>query len=314
MAVVVFGSINMDLVVRTPRLPGAGETLTGHTFFTASGGKGANQAVACARLGVQTRLVGRVGDDVFAAMLRNNLAAYGVDVTYVALAADQPSGVALIAVDDAAENTIIVVPGANGAIGTDDLTRLTAALADARILLLQLEIPLPAVIAAAHIARQRNITVVLDPAPARPLPDELYAALDVITPNESEAAALVGFPVRDTASAERAAHWFLDRGVQQIVIKLGSKGAYWHDGATGGFLPAFAVEAVDTVAAGDAFNGGFAAAISAGHAFNTAIRWGLAGGALSVTHHGAQPSMPDRAALLVLLQDGTFIAPPSTFR
>ena len=152
MTIAIFGSINMDLVVRTPRFPLPGETLTGHTFFTAPGGKGANQAVACARLGVPTRMIGRVGDDAFGAILRNNLYAYGVDLSGVTTDARQRSGVAIITVDDAAENSIIVVPGANGTLGPDDLARLDAALADARVLLLQLEIPLDTVVAAAEIA------------------------------------------------------------------------------------------------------------------------------------------------------------------
>jgi len=301
MSVVIFGSINMDLVVRTPRLPAPGETLTGHTFFTASGGKGANQAVACARLGAHARMIGRVGDDVFGATLRDSLRAYGVDVSGVGASAG-PSGVAAIAVDDAAENTIIVVAGANGTVGADDLALLEAALAGATVLLLQLEVPIAVVIAAAQAARRRGVTVLLDPAPARELPAELYAATRIITPNESEAAALVGFAVKDRQDAERAGQVLLDRGVRAAVIKMGSQGAYWTDGARSGFAPALRVEPVDTVAAGDAFNGGLATALDAGLPLDQAIRWGMAAGALSVTKPGAQQSMPTREELEQMLE------------
>ena len=300
MSVVIFGSINMDLVVRTPRLPAPGETLIGRTFFTATGGKGANQAVACARLGAQSRMIGRVGDDVFGATLRQNLREYGVDDAGISVSAG-PSGVAVIAVDDAAENTIVIVAGANGTIGADDLASLERALAGAKVLLLQLEVPIDAVLAAAQAARRRGVTVILDPAPARQLPAELYAASDIITPNETEAAMLVGFAVQDQQSAERAGQVLLDRGVRAAIIKMGSKGVYWIDGARGGFAPAFPVVPLDTVAAGDAFNGGLAAALNAGLPLEQALRWGLAAGALSVTKSGAQQSMPSRQELEQLL-------------
>lgn len=305
MSIVVFGSINMDLVVRTPRLPQAGETLTGYTFFTASGGKGANQAVASARLGAPTRMIGRVGGDVFGPTLLDNLRADGVDISGVIIDHKQPSGVAVIAVDDAAENTIIVIPGANGAIGSDDLARLTDTLAEATVLLLQLEIPMDAVVAAARVAHEHGVKVIVDPAPARSLPPELYDLIDVLTPNETEAAVLVGFDLHDRDAVEQAARVLLERGARNVVIKLGSKGAFWTDGATSRFLPAFPVEAVDTVAAGDAFNGGLAAALNKGEEIASALRWGLAAGALSVTKAGAQPSLPHLDAVTQLLKSAT---------
>lgn len=302
MAIVVFGSINMDLVARVPRLPAPGETLTGRSFATVPGGKGANQAVACARLGAATRMVGRVGDDVFGEALRRSLAGYGVEVSGVSTAPGLPSGVAMIAVDDRAENTIIVVPGANGAVGGEDVARLAAALEGARALLLQLEVPIEAVVAAAQAARARGCLTLLDPAPVRDLPRELYALADIITPNETEAAQLVGFPVDTPPAVERAAAALQSRGVRRVVIKLGARGAYAADEAGGRLYPPFAVAAVDTVAAGDAFNGGLATALSEGQPFEAAIRWGLAAGAISVTRPGAQPSMPDRQELLAMLE------------
>ncbi len=302
MAVVVFGSINMDLVARAPRLPVPGETLTGHEFFTAPGGKGANQAVASARLGAATRMIGRVGDDVFSGTLRAGLAIDHIDTSGVTTCTGVSSGVALIEVNDAAENTIVVVPGANGLLGDDDLALLEGALDDASTLLLQLEVPLTTVVRAAQIARARGVTVILDPAPAQALPPELYAAVDIITPNETEAAALVGFALNSEAALERAADALLARGVGTALIKLGSRGCYWRNGtAGGGALPVFPVRAIDTVAAGDAFNGGLAAALDAALSFPEALRWGMAAGALSTTKAGAQPALPFRAEVVALL-------------
>ena len=179
MSIIVFGSINMDLVVQTPRLPAPGETLAGHSFFTAPGGKGANQAVACARLGAETHMLGRVGNDVFSGALRESLSTAGVTIAGVA-SFEGPSGVAVIAVNDAGENTIVIVAGANGAIGQADLTRLEALLPRAQVLLLQLAVPLESVIAAAQAAQRHGVTVILDPAPARVLPDALLQALSLI--------------------------------------------------------------------------------------------------------------------------------------
>lgn len=300
MAVVVFGSINMDLVVRTPRLPTPGETLTGHTFFTAPGGKGANQAVACARLGVPTRMVGRVGDDLFGEQLRASLRSFGVQDDGV-LTTPGPSGVALIAVDDTAENTIVIVPGANGAVSIADIPRLERALDGARALLLQLEVPIETVVAAARAAHTRGVTVILDPAPALPLPDELYALADIITPNEHEATTLTGIAVHDDQGAIAAARALIARGARRVALKLGARGALTADAEGEQFWSPFTVTPVDTVAAGDAFNGGLAVALSEGRSFDEAIRWGLAAGALSVTRHGAQPSMPERNEVLTLL-------------
>jgi ribokinase len=292
-SIVVFGSINMDLVARVPRLPTPGETLRGTAFSSVPGGKGANQAVACARLGAPVVMVGRVGEDVFGDTLREGLKTSGVDTSCV-ISSPGPSGVAVIAVDAHAENSIVIIPGANGQIGAGDLERLDVALSGADSLLLQLEIPLEAVTAAARRACARGVRVLLDPAPAAQLPDELYRLIDLLTPNETECAALVGFPVRDLALAEHAAGILMQRGVKQVVIKMGIQGAYLHDGVTGELLPGFPVEAVDTTAAGDAFNGALAVALRDGLTLRAAVRFANAAGALSVTKHGAQPSLPTR--------------------
>lgn len=295
----------MDLVVRTPRLPTPGETLIGHSFITTPGGKGANQAVACARMGIPTRMVGRVGADVFGDALLKNLQANHVDDSYVFQDSQASSGVALIEVNDLGENNIVVVPGANGQISLEDLPRLAQALEGARILLLQLEIPLEIILAAAAMAQERGVVVMLDPAPACPLPAELGPYVNIITPNKTEAALLVGFPVEDQAGIEEAARVLLGQGYRRVIIKLGQQGIYTAEIGKGQFLPALAVKAIDTVAAGDAFNGTLAAALYDAMPMNQALQWGLAGGALAVTKAGAQEAMPSRDAVLELLSHTT---------
>jgi ribokinase len=274
MNIVVFGSINMDLVSRTPRLPVPGETLRGSDFFTAPGGKGANQAVACARLGASVAMIGRVGEDVFGAALRDGLRKFGVDVGSV-ISTPGPSGVAVIAVDERGENSIVIIPGANDQVGIDDLERLEAALHGADHLLLQLEIPLEAVTAATRLARTRKVHTIVDPAPASRLPEEFHTLIDVITPNETEAAALVGFTVNDPASA----------------------------GQAGEMIPGFHIEAVDTTAAGDAFNGALAVALGKGLGLPDAVRFANAAGALAATRLGAQACMPTAAEVEKFLHE-----------
>ena len=293
--VIVFGSINMDLVTKTPRLPIAGETLQGYEFFTAAGGKGANQAVAAARLGASTYMVGRLGKDEFGRQLLSDLQAAGVHTDGVLVDEAASSGVAVIAVDDAGENNIIIVAGANGQVNQQDVERLSDLLPGAVALLLQFEVPLPVVLSAAQAARKVGVPVILDPAPAKAnIPPELYPLVDIITPNEIEASQLVGFPVDGQEAAAKASVKLREWGVGTVIVKLGAQGVCCATGEETFFVPAFSVQSVDTVAAGDAFNGGLAVGLAEGHPLRQAIVWGAAAGAICATQAGAQPSLPDR--------------------
>ncbi len=301
--VVVFGSINMDLVAKTPHLPAPGETLIGHRFSTVPGGKGANQAVAIARLNLPTVMIGRVGNDRFGQELLQSLQSAKVETKDILIDDSISSGVALIAVEDQGENTIIVIPGANGQMNESDIERLSSYLAGADSLLLQLEIPISAVKSAAQAAQKLGVRVILDPAPAQSeLPIELYPLIDILTPNEVEAAHLVGFPIESPALVAEAAAVLQQRGVNTVVIKLGAKGGFCATSDEAFFFPAFRVDAIDTVAAGDAFNGGLAAALAEGKSLREAVTWGSAAGALATTKSGAQASLPDRATLITFLQ------------
>ena len=293
----------MDLVARTPTLPVPGETLLGYSFVTIPGGKGANQAVAVARLNIPTVMVGRVGSDGFGQELLSSLQTAGVNTTDVLVDSSQHSGVAMIAVDDHSENHIIVIPGANGHVDANEVDRVSTHLPGAAALLLQFEIPLPAVLAAAKAAQQAGVSVILDPAPARSdLPNDLYSYVSIITPNAVEATQLVGFPVTDPTTAAQAATILQERGVETVVIKLGAQGAFCATPEGSFFVPAFHVQAVDTVAAGDAFNGGLTAALAGGLSIRQAITWGAATGALAATKSGAQSSLPNRATVEAFLK------------
>lgn len=300
MSVLVFGSLNMDLVTRTHRLPQPGETIAGYSFETLPGGKGENQAVAVARLGVPVRMSGRVGGDEFGKMLIESLQLAGVNCEGVKVDESTSSGVAAIAIDDSGENHIIIVPGANGQVNLSDVDRLP--LLASKVLLLQLEIPLAIVLAAAQAAQQVGVTVILDPAPApTQLPAELYAAVDILTPNQVEAEQLTGIAVQDEASAVRAARRLRQQGVETVIVKMGAQGALCATAAGEFWVSPFDVRAIDTVAAGDAFNGGLAAAFAEGRSLSEACQWGAATGALATTVKGAQSAMPSRAELMKLI-------------
>lgn len=290
--VVVIGSLNMDLVTRAPRLPTGGETLIGHSFATVSGGKGANQAVAAARLGAQVAMVGCVGSDDYGVQLRDALLAEQIDCQAVSVV-EGSSGVALIVVDDNSQNAIVIVAGANAAMAPAVIDRFDAVLQDAEVVICQLEIPDATVGHALKRARALGKTVILNPAPAsRPLPADWFAAIDYLIPNESEAAALSGLPVDSLQTAEKAASHLLAMGASKVIVTLGAEGSLFANGKGFEHFPAPKVKAVDTTAAGDTFVGGFAAALAAGSSEAEAIRYGQIAAALSVTRAGAQPSIP----------------------
>jgi len=299
--IAVVGSINVDLVVRVDRRPAPGETVTGLGFDVFPGGKGANQAVAAARLGGSVRMVGRVGADTFAAVALEQLAASGVATDGVVADGAHGTGIASIVVDAAGENSIVVVPGANGAWAEADVARAAAVASWAQVVSLQLEVPFEVNVRVARAARQAGALVVLNPAPAPAgsLPPGLFADVDVLTPNAREAAVLAGVPDGD---AESAARRLQAMGAGSVVVTLGDQGAlYLHKGAVGR-VPAFPVRVVDTTAAGDAFNGALAVALARGSALPEAVRLGCAAGALAATRHGAQPSLPTAAEVRALLR------------
>ncbi|WP_426206330.1 ribokinase [Pseudomonas sp. TWP3-1] len=290
--VVVIGSLNMDLVTRAPRLPRGGETLIGHSFATVSGGKGANQAVAAARLGAQVAMVGCVGNDPYGVQLREALLADHIDCLAVSVVEDS-SGVALIVVDDNSQNAIVIVAGANGALTPAVVDRFDAVLQAADVIICQLEIPDATVGHALKRGRELGKIVILNPAPAsRPLPADWYASIDYLIPNESEAAALSGLPVDSLQTAEVAASHLISMGAGKVIITLGAEGSLFANGTGFEHFPAPRVKAVDTTAAGDTFVGGFAAALASGKTEADAIRYGQVAAALSVTRAGAQPSIP----------------------
>ncbi|MGB4675938.1 MAG: ribokinase [Aggregatilineales bacterium] len=303
--VVVVGSLNMDLVVRAPRIPAPGETLLGGEFHTVPGGKGANQAVAAARLGARVSMVGRLGADDFATQLLANLEADGIDHSAVIQDASTTTGVALIVVADDGQNSIVVASGANMQVTPGDVDAAAETIAAADVLLLQLEIPLDAVQRAAEIAHEHGVPVVLNPAPARDLPADLLSRVDVLIPNESETALLTGLPVDTRAELEAAARTLLGRGVGTAILTLGARGAMLATGSSVELIPTFEVQPVDTTAAGDAFVAGFSVALAEGKPVAEAVRWGNAAGALAVTRMGAQTSLPRRAELEQLLLQQT---------
>ena len=299
--VVVLGGINMDLVTMSARFPQPGETVVGRRFLTYPGGKGANQAVAAARMGAATAMVGRVGDDVFGPQLIDTLTASGINVEGVAVAQDTTSGIAVINIDESAQNQIIQILGANDTCGDSEAVRVRQALAHASTLLLQLEVSVDLSLKVAKEAFEQGKTVILDPGPVRPIPPEFFPYCSVITPNETEAQALVGFPVVDRTSAAQAAEQLLAKGVGVAVVKLGAQGVYFATTDGGDFVTPFQVDAIDSVAAGDAFNGALAVSLAEGATLEQSVRMAAAAGALAVTKSGAQDSMPYRNGVEGLL-------------
>jgi len=299
--ITIAGSLNMDFVVQVERLPQPGETVLGGGFVTLPGGKGANQACAAGRLGGRVRMLGRVGDDVFGRQLVESLARAGVDTSTVRVSAATASGVALIFVETGGQNQIVVASGANGLLSPEDVEMELAA--GEGLLLVQLETPLATTERAVALASRRGMTVVLDPAPARPLSDALLAQVSLLTPNESEAMVLLerrGASV-SLAEAPEIARALLKRGPRGVILKLGEKGAFLADGSGGQHFPGFEVTAVDATAAGDAFAGALGVALAEGRPIAEAIPFANAAAALSVTRLGAQASMPSRPEVDALL-------------
>jgi len=294
--IVVVGSINMDLVYHVARLPQPGETLTGTSFEQVHGGKGANQAVAAARMNADVSMIGRIGDDAFGAALIAGLRDEAVDVTHVTTSVGSSSGLAVIGVEDSGQNCITVIPGANGLVTSVDVIAAESVIAAADVLLLQLEIPMAAVITAIRIARQHNVLTILDPAPAPPAPKTFPVELlcvNVVCPNESEASQITGLPVTNVAEAMTASMHLQSLGARIGVITMGSQGCVVCDESDNPrHVPSFPVIAVDTTAAGDAFAGALGFCLAQGQPILDALRFASAAGALASTRHGAQPAMP----------------------
>lgn len=292
-SILVVGSLNADLVVRSPRFPKPGETISGEDLRIIPGGKGANQAVAAARQSASVAMVGRVGNDSFGPDLINNLKQNNVETSHVKIDPESATGTATIIVDASGQNSIVLSPGSNGRVSPADLEDVS--FSDHELLLLQLEIPIETVRSAAKRARESGLRVVLNPAPAvSALPAELLSLSNFLVPNEGELSLLTGQAVHDIPSAEKAARSLLERGTQNVIVTLGASGALVVNNELTRHIPSFDVEVVDTTAAGDAFIGGFASALLENRSLEEAVRYGCACGALAVTKFGAQPSLPTR--------------------
>lgn len=297
----VLGSINADHVISVPHFAKPGETLIGYGYHINYGGKGANQAVAAARLGAQVSFIGCIGDDDIGREMKRAFEKDGIDTQAIVSVSGETTGIAMIQVADSGENSIVISAGANAALNESLVEAFSRQIIEADYLLMQLETPLNAIIKAAKLAKQQGTRVVLNPAPAQPLPDELLAYVDIITPNETEAELLTGVTVTDEKSAVESARVFHAKGIPTVLITLGSKGVYVSEQGNGRIITGFRVEAKDTTAAGDTFNGGLITALLEHKAMAEAIRFAHAAAAISVTRKGAQPSIPSRAETLAFL-------------
>jgi ribokinase len=291
---VVLGSINADHILNLESFPTPGETVTGSQYQVAFGGKGANQAVAAGRSGANIAFIACTGDDDTGERVRKQLASDNIDIAPVSVVAGESTGVALIFVNAEGENVIGIHAGANAALTTDRVEAQRAIIAEAEALLMQLESPVESVLAAANIAHENHTTVVLNPAPARVLSDELLALVDIITPNETEAEKLTGIRVENDDDAAKAARALHDKGIGTVIITLGSRGVWASVNGEGRRVPGFKVKAIDTIAAGDTFNGALVTALLEGKRMDDAIRFAHAAAAIAVTRKGAQPSVPWR--------------------
>lgn len=296
--ILVVGSSNTDMVIKTHNFPAPGETILGGRFLMNAGGKGANQAVAAARLGGLVTFVGKIGDDIFGKQAVQQLEDEGINVDFVAVDPENPSGVAMITVDRKGENSIVVAPGSNGTLNPSDFDKALAELDASEFVLMQLEIPIPTVEHIARIAAIRQKKVVLNPAPAALLADGLLQNLYMITPNETEAELLTGIRVTDENSALKAATQLHGKGVEVVIITMGAAGAFLLENGKHEIIAAPKVEAVDTTAAGDTFNGALVVALSEGKNIREAIAFANKAAAISVTRIGAQSSVPYRKEII----------------
>jgi ribokinase len=300
--IVVVGSSNTDMIIRAERIPRVGQTVLGGEFLMAGGGKGANQAVGAARAGGNVAIVARVGRDVFGEQAIAGLANERIDVSHIYRDGKARSGVALIVADKAGQNSIAVASGVNRCLSPGDVRKARRLLAGASVLLMQLESPLETVQAAALLAKQTGVRVILNPAPACTLPDRLLHNISILTPNQTEAEMLTGIKLRTDRAAGRAASALRARGVPTVIVTLGERGAYLACDSSTGIVPGFKVKAVDSTGAGDIFNGTLAVALAEGRPLLQAVRFANAVAAISVTRLGAQRSAPRRAAIERLLE------------
>lgn len=298
--IVVIGSSNTDMVIKSDRLPKPGETILGGNFLMNHGGKGANQAVAAARLGGNVTFVCKIGNDIFGNETIEMFRKEKIDTSYVGITSQEPSGVALINVDKKGENCIVVASGANGTLSVEDIQNAELAIKQASIVIMQLETPMESVAYAAQMAKSNGVTVVLNPAPApnAPLPDELLAHVDILIPNVTEAEIITGMPITDEESVKEAIHRISAKGIKTVIVTMGSKGALAYENNEFIHVPAFKVEAVDTTAAGDTFCGGLCVALSEGKNLKEAILFASKASSISVTRMGAQVSIPLREEIL----------------
>jgi len=293
--IIVIGSTNTDMVIKSDHLPAPGETLLGGTFFMNPGGKGANQAVAASRLGGKVTFISKTGNDIFGEQSVQNLKNEGINTEYMAVDPENPSGIALITVDSMAENCIVVAPGSNMTLKPDDIDKAIKQIELAEIVLLQLEIPIETVEYATQIAYRNNKKVILNPAPAQKFSDSILKTIHILTPNETEAEILTGVKVTDIGSAEKAAGILRNKGVEIVIITMGANGAFIYTDSLAELIPAPEVKAVDTTAAGDTFNGALAVAVSEGLNIREAVQFANKAASIAVTKFGAQASIPCRS-------------------
>lgn len=299
--IIVVGSSNTDMVVRTDHLPEPGETVIGGEFMIAPGGKGANQAVAAARAGGKVYFVAKVGDDIFGKQTLKGLRKDRINTDFISVDKATPSGIALIMVNKDGENSIAVAPGANSKLSPDDILAASDIFKKAKALLVQLEIPLKTVETAVELGWSNKLTVILNPAPATKLPRQLYKKISIITPNENETKVLTGIRPRNRKDLVLAAEKLRKFGAKTVIITLGEKGAFVYNKDVATFVPSYKVNPIDTTAAGDVFNGALAVAISEGMELVRAVQFANAAAAISVTRPGAQPSAPQRSEIIRML-------------